>query len=157
MDQGPCWDQKASDSMWNPSCGASVSPFLLGIEQYGEKYWENCCNYLFISSSDLLRSYVRVERQPPSSKPNHQWRPCISVFWTDGLDDTQGIYTGETTLWPLQLMPGRLRWWCCFPSCCLSFLCIPRVTMEREVTPRSGVSGWQWSPCGHGSLFCFRR
>lgn len=126
-----------------------VSPFLRGFEWCGKKYWENCHKDLFISSSDPLRNKVRVERQSASSKPNHQGSPQISAFWIDCLDNTQGTYNGETTLWPLQLTPERLRWWCCSPSRCLSFLHIPRVTMEREVIPRSAVPGQWCSPCGH--------
>ena len=156
MDQVPCWDQKASDSMWNASCRASVSPFLLGFEWFGEKYWENCHKHLFISSSDLLRNKIRVERQSSaSSKRNHQGSPQISLFWINCLDNTHGTYNCETTLWQLQRMPERLRWCCCSPCCCFSFLHIPRVTMEREVIPRSAVPGHGWSPCRHGRLFCF--
>lgn len=109
MDQEPCWNQKVSNSTWNASCRASVSPFLLGFEWRGEKYWENFHKHLFLSASDLLRNKVRVERQSASSKPNHQGSPPPSVFWINYLDNTHRTYNGETTLWQLQLTPKEVQ------------------------------------------------
>lgn len=153
MDQEPCWDQKASNSTWNASCRASVSPFLLGFEWRGEKYWENCHKHLFLSASDLLRNKVRAERQSASSKPNHQGSPQPSVFWINYLDNTHRTYNGETTLWQLQRTPKEVQV-AVLSHLLLSFLHIPRVTTEREVIPRSALPGRWWSPCGHGR-FCF--